>query len=152
VFCRGRRCFRQKVEVWMFMEQTTSKCLKGTPRKPRKSEPSSGDRWPPNPLSEIADTKEKVFSVVGIGASAGRLEAMTQILHAFSPNTGMAFVLVQHLEARHESMLSKLLSSATRMPVAEVVQGTPARPDHMYVIPPNVDISIVKGVLHLARR
>ena len=90
--------------------------------------------------------------IVGIGASAGGLEAFNELLRALPPDTGMAFVLVQHLEARHESMLAKLLAGVTRMVVAEVKQGKRAQPDHVYVIPPNADIAIRNGVLQLMRR
>jgi two-component system CheB/CheR fusion protein len=89
---------------------------------------------------------------VGVGASAGGLEAFTQLLQALPADTGMAFVLIQHLEARHESMLTKLLSRATGMAIAEVKQGMRVRPSYVYVIPPNADIDIVKGVLQLVRR
>ena len=64
----------------------------------------------------------------------------------------MAFVFVQHLDARHESMLSRLLASATVMPIAQVEEGMRVEPDHVYVIPPDADISILGGVLHLAER
>ena len=87
-----------------------------------------------------------------IGASAGGLEAFTQLLRALPSDTGMAFVLVQHLDARHESMLTTLLSGVTPMAVAEVKHGVQAQPNHMYVIPPNADITIVNGILQLVRR
>ena len=90
--------------------------------------------------------------IVGIGASAGGLEAFTQLLRALSPDTGMAFVLVQHLEARHGSMLTRLLAAVTPMAVAEAEQGAQLQPDHIYVIPPNADITVVSGILHLNRR
>jgi len=92
------------------------------------------------------------MAIVGIGASAGGLEAIKQLLQALSPDTGMAFVYVQHLEARHESMLTKLLASATKMPIAEVRQGARVQPNHVYVIPPNADIRISRGVLQAVRR
>jgi len=92
------------------------------------------------------------MAIVGIGASAGGLEAITQLLQALSPDTGMAFVYVQHLEARHESMLTRLLAGATTMPIEEVRQGTRVKPNHVYVIPPNTDIGISGGVLQAVRR
>jgi two-component system CheB/CheR fusion protein len=64
----------------------------------------------------------------------------------------MAFVLVQHLEAKHESILTKLLSKATRIPVTEIRQGTRVEPNHVYVIPANADLSIANGVLRILRR
>ena len=88
-------------------------------------------------------------SIVGIGASAGGLEAFQQLLAALQEDSGMAFVLVQHLAPKHESILSQLLSKSTRMPVVEVSDGIAVQPNHVYVIPPNADMSIVDGVLHL---
>src|SRR6185503_21044947 len=61
-------------------------------------------------------TKNKFFPIVGIGASAGGLEAVTQLLHALPTNSGIGFVLVQHLDPTHESILADLLSRATAMP------------------------------------
>src|SRR5580704_8194375 len=75
------------------------------------------------------------FPIVGIGASAGGLEAFTEFLTALPLDTGMAFVLVQHLEAEHESILTELLSKVTEMPVTEVRQTIVVEPNHVYVIP-----------------
>jgi two-component system, chemotaxis family, CheB/CheR fusion protein len=80
------------------------------------------------------------------------LEAFTELLTALPLDTGMAFVLVQHLEAKHESMLAKLLSKATQMPVTEVRQGTRVEPNQVYVIPANADLSLANGVLRILRR
>src|SRR5689334_12015134 len=82
-------------------------------------------------------------SIVGIGASAGGLEAFEQLLRALPGNTGMAFVLVQHLAPTHQSMLSELLGKATRMPVIEVTDGLAVLPNRVYVIPPNAEMSIL---------
>jgi two-component system, chemotaxis family, CheB/CheR fusion protein len=90
--------------------------------------------------------------VVGIGASAGGLEAFRQLLSALPTDTGMAFVLVQHLEPKHDSVLTTLLARATRMPVNEVHEKMHIQPDHVYVIPANADMSVVEGLLHLAAR
>jgi len=94
----------------------------------------------------------KSFPVVGIGASAGGYEAFTKFLEALPVNTGMAFVLVQHLDPTHESKLSELLARATRLPVIEVTRGGPVRPNHVYVIPPNKNLIIVRGRLKLTPR
>src|SRR6266566_6874552 len=75
------------------------------------------------------------FTVVGIGASAGGLEAFTDLLRHLRPDTGMAFVLVQHLDPRHESILAELLANHTQMPVIQVAQGMTVEPNHIYVIP-----------------
>ena len=90
------------------------------------------------------------LSVVGIGASAGGLEAFEQLLRALPADLGLAYVLVQHLAPKHESMLSELLAKATAMPVVEVKEGMKVQADHVYVIPPNADMSISDGSLHLS--
>jgi two-component system, chemotaxis family, CheB/CheR fusion protein len=87
-----------------------------------------------------------------VGASAGGLEAFRQLLKALPSDTGLALVLVQHLDPGHESMLAKLLSNATEMPVAEVKEGMVVEPNHVYVIPPNAIMGIVNGTLHLTGR
>ena len=90
--------------------------------------------------------------VVGIGASAGGLEAFTELLKHLPLDTGMAFVLVQHLDPQHESALAQILSRATRMPVREVTDNRHVEPDHVYIIPPNVSLGITRGVLKLLPR
>ena len=85
--------------------------------------------------------------VVGIGASAGGLEAFRELLEALPNDTGMAFVLVSHLSKTYKSMLSELLSKATRMPVAEARGQTPLLPNHIYVIPPNTTLAMEDGSL-----
>src|SRR5581483_2186822 len=77
------------------------------------------------------------FPIVGIGASAGGLEALTQLLGSSPTDSGMAFVIVQHLDPRHESRLPELLARANNMPILEATHGLAVRPDHVYVIPPN---------------
>ena len=94
----------------------------------------------------------KIFPIVGIGASAGGYEAFTQLLAHLPRQTGMAFVLVQHLAPKHESALADLLSRATSIPVTEVKDGMMVKPDHIYVIPPNVSMGILEGALHLIAR
>src|SRR5579864_298450 len=90
--------------------------------------------------------------IVGIGASAGGLEAFRLLLKGLPPDTGLAFVLVQHLDPGHESMLTSLLSKATEMPVTEVKEGVHAEPNHVYIIPPNTTMGILNGHLHLTAR
>ncbi len=96
--------------------------------------------------------KKKDFPTVGIGASAGGLEAFTQLLKDLPVDTGMAFVLVQHLDPKHESMLTGLIAKATTMPVTEVKHGMRVEPDHVYVIPPNTYMTISGEVLALTPR
>ena len=93
---------------------------------------------------------DRPLSVVGVGASAGGLEAFEQLLRAVPRDTGLAFVLVQHLAPKHESMLSQLLAKATKMPVIEVTDGRRVEANHVYVIPPDADMSISDGLLHLS--
>jgi two-component system CheB/CheR fusion protein len=90
--------------------------------------------------------------VVGIGASAGGLEAFLELLHALPVSTGMAFVMVQHLEPNYASQLAEILARSTEMPVVQVDDGMRVEADHVYVIPPNAVMTIEKGVLHLAPR
>ncbi len=92
------------------------------------------------------------FRIVGIGASAGGLEAVKQLLEHLPADTGMAFVLVQHLDPKHESLLPSLLARATRMPVVTAGDGIRVEPDHLYVIPPNRALTIQGGLLRLVPR
>jgi two-component system, chemotaxis family, CheB/CheR fusion protein len=92
------------------------------------------------------------YPIVGVGASAGGLEAFLELLKALPSDTGLAFVLVQHLDPGHESLLARLLSSATLMSVREVEDGMAVEPDHVYVIPPNKTMGIRNGTLHLIAR
>lgn len=92
------------------------------------------------------------FPVVGIGASAGGLEAFTRLLKHLPVDTGMTFVLVQHLDPVHESALTKLLSKATTMPVREVTNNTRVQPNQVHIIPPNKSLTIAEGVLKLQPR
>ena len=85
------------------------------------------------------------FPIVGIGASAGGLEAFTRLLQGLPTDTGMGFVLVQHLDPIHESALTKLLAKATSMPVREVSNNARVEPNRVYVIPPNKSLLIEKG-------
>jgi len=90
--------------------------------------------------------------VVGVGASAGGLEAFTEFLSHLPGDTGMAFVLIQHLDPKHESHLTELLSNASRMPVSEVKRETRAEANHVYVIPPQCNLGISNGVLQTPPR
>ena len=96
--------------------------------------------------------EQSVFPVVGVGASAGGLEALGQLLRNLPVDTGMAFVLVQHLAPAHESILSSILARETRMPVREANEGMALRPNHVYVIPPGQDLVLRDGHLALQPR
>ncbi len=85
--------------------------------------------------------------IVGVGASAGGLDAFTDLLGYLPVDTGFAYVLIQHLDPDHESHLPVLLSRATRMPVAEVQEGTLVEANHVYVISPRSNLAVSDGVL-----
>ena len=96
--------------------------------------------------------RRSYFPVVGVGASAGGLEAFTRFLSSLPRKTGMAFLLVQHLDPTHPSLLPGLLAKVTALPVIEMADGMPVKPDHVYVIPPNVDAALVNGILQFTPR
>ncbi len=94
-------------------------------------------------------TSAGLFPIAGIGASAGGLEALEQFLGGVPASSGMAFVVVQHLDPTHKGILPELLQRATTLPVQQVKDRMKVQPDCVYVIPPNKDMSILHGVLHL---
>lgn len=90
------------------------------------------------------------FPVVAIGASAGGLEVCMKLVEGFPGPTGIACILVQHLDPNHESMLVDLLSRHTAMIVTQAADGMSIEPEHFYVIPPGTDLSVRMGTLHLS--
>jgi two-component system CheB/CheR fusion protein len=105
-----------------------------------------------NPAAAPRVRASKLFPIVGIGASAGGLEACSELLHQLPEKTGMAFVLVQHLDPKHSSELREILARTTKIPVREVTDGTVVKPDNFYVIPPDSTMTIKNGVLRLQPR
>lgn len=105
--------------------------------KPKKTEASV----PATPLSN--------YPIVAIGASAGGLEAIEQFLTNVPADSGMAYIVIQHLDPNHKGMLTELLQRITALPVAQIKNRTKVFPNHVYVIPPNKDISILHGTLYL---
>ncbi|NTV52704.1 MAG: helix-turn-helix domain-containing protein [Candidatus Firestonebacteria bacterium] len=89
------------------------------------------------------------FPIVGIGASAGGLEALELFISHVRQNSGMAFIVVQHLDPTHKGMLAELLQRNTSMEVLQIKDRQQVAPNRVYVIPPNYDLSILHGVLHL---
>ena len=116
---------------------------KGKAARPRTSARAVLARGPPRDLEE--------FSVVGIGASAGGLDACRKLIDALPARSGLAFILVQHLDPVHESMMVDLLSGHTKMPVLQATDGMLVERDHFYVIPPGTYLSVVGGGLHLSQ-
>jgi two-component system, chemotaxis family, CheB/CheR fusion protein len=116
---------------------------------PKKSQAKSTSvEW----IDEQQEDLNDLFPVVGIGASAGGLRAYTELLRYLPTDTGMAFVLVQHLDPNRKSLLSVILARATQMLVTEVQDGMPVEPNHVYIVPPNAKMTIAQGLLHLTPR
>ena len=124
----------------------------------KKAQPAPAESktaQPPPPDSEEAASQAKdaalrhMMPVVGIGASAGGLDAFKKFFQAMPTNSGMAFVLIPHLDPTHESLMVELLRKYTPMPVAEAGEGMAVEANHVYVIPPNKYLAISKGVLRL---
>ena len=94
--------------------------------------------------------KRGSFPIVGIGASAGGLEAFERFFTAMPADSGMAFVLVQHLDPTHQSLTAQLLARRTAMPVIEVEDRMPVEANHVYIIPPNKSLTISGSMLRLS--
>ena len=94
----------------------------------------------------------KPFPIVGIGASAGGFEALQQLLAAIPADTGMGFVIVQHLDPSHESKLTELLQPSTGLAVVEIKANTDVQANRFYVMPPNVTLTLSRGRLRLSKR
>src|SRR5213594_1891365 len=142
---------------------------KKSPRTPR---PATRDRGvppaTPSPINKATDKpgmavpsragaaatppSKHAFPIVGIGASAGGLEAFSELLSNLPVEPTMAFVLIQHLDPKHPSILSDILSRTTRMSVVEAKHGMRVEPGHVYVMPPNARMTIAGEVLHLGPR
>lgn len=101
---------------------------------------------------DVKDTLIPLFPIVGIGTSAGGLEAFTRLLEHLPATTGMAYVLVQHLDPTHKSMLVGLLARVTRMDVHEVSEGMEVYANHVYIIAPNTDLTLSGRSLRLVPR
>jgi two-component system, chemotaxis family, CheB/CheR fusion protein len=95
------------------------------------------------------DSTSLSFPIVGIGASAGGLEALEQFFSNVPIECGMAFVIIQHLDPNHVGIMPELLQRSTPMKVVQVTDHLKVQPNHVYVIPPNKNMSILNGYLHL---
>ncbi len=94
-------------------------------------------------------TSKKPSHIIGMGGSAGSLEAFEQFFTHMSADSGLGFVLVTHMDPTQKGMMPELLARFTTMKVVQVEESMPVRPNHVYIIPPNRDMSILNGVLHL---
>ena len=117
-------------------KRAASTKITSTARKTKRALPASGK-------------DKKSLIIVGIGASAGGLEAFTQFISHVPADSGLAFVLVSHLDPSHKGIMPELVQRATAMKVQQVKDGMKAQPDCVYVIPPNKVMSIMRGRLHL---
>ena len=126
--------------------KTTKTDSNGTDRKTntRKARKTS-------PTVKAAKPVSDDLIVVGIGASAGGLEAYKHVLPGLPTNANMAFVIVQHLDPKHRSMMASLLDRHTNMNVLEIVDGQLLEPNHVYITPPGRDVKTVGNVLHLTK-
>ena len=92
------------------------------------------------------------FPIVAVGASAGGIEAFTALLKSLPDSPGMAFIFILHQDPKHESNLAHILARATKMPVEVIQAGMAVAPNHLYVGPPDAEVSIENGVLNLQER
>jgi len=123
---------------------------KTTPRNGRKQQrPAAVRKSTATPLAEAGGHTSRPFPIVGLGASAGGLEALEQFLGHVPKGCGLGFVVVQHLDPTYKGIMVELLQRGTAMPVVQIKDRMKVEPGHVYVIPPNKDLSILHGVLHL---
>jgi len=137
---------------------TASRCVSNQPSESDRTMPDIPQAQTARPRANRSARKRgnpvpppKDLTIVGIGASAGGLEACGKLLDALPTPNGMAFILVQHLDPTHESMMVDLLARHTSMVVTEATDGTPIVPDHLYVIPPGKSLAVANGALHLSQ-
>jgi two-component system, chemotaxis family, CheB/CheR fusion protein len=123
---------------------------KTAPRTQGKTRRSTGAVKPEKAGGSPTGTAtHPLFPIIALGASAGGLEALEQFLGHVPNDSGMAFVVIQHLDPDRKGIMPELLQRATAMPVAQARNRVKVMPDHVYVIPPNKDLSILHGSLHL---
>ena len=108
---------------------------------------------PPRPRRAAGKSESRgLFPVVGIGASAGGLDAFLQLFHGLPATTGMGFVVIQHMDPSKESLLADILARSIRISIVVAKEGMPIRPDRIHVIPPNTNMGIANGRLSLFPR
>src|SRR6185436_11767100 len=119
-----------------------------TPRQPTRGagEPKSLPAAPEGALQEYA---RSIFPIVGVGASAGGIEAVSSLLQSLPEHPGIAIVVIQHQEAKRVSGIPQVLSRVTSLPVVEASDNEEISADHVYIAPPHGDLTITGGVLHL---
>src|SRR4051794_9473863 len=126
--------------------------LEGTRQSPEPTTAAEDPAAPPDDGPAPQRRGTTAFPIVGVGASAGGLEAFTHFLRALPADTGMAFVLVQHLLPEQESRLVELLSQVSTLPVITAEEGMAVTANEVYVIPPNTYLMMAQGAFHLVPR
>ena len=121
---------------------------KSSARKAKTARPSSSRRVG---TARAPPRDSDFFPIVAIGASAGGLDACRNFLDALPTDCGMVFILVQHLDPTHESMMVDLLAGHTSMTVLQATEGMQIDRDHLYIIPPGTYLSVEHGALHLSQ-
>ena len=155
-FARGTGCPSAPPGKWKFEQMSLSDEHTGTPARNGDVDPDQ-QAWETVRVdrgneTDISPPRGHPFPIVGVGASAGGLDAFRRLLKALPGDTGMAFVLVQHLDPHHESLLPEILATSTAMPVRTVENGMAVCPNEVFVIPPNATMVLEDGVLRLADR
>jgi two-component system CheB/CheR fusion protein len=127
----------------------TSPVKTGAKNKAPKRQPVKVTLPPTTPAPSLDLSVEMPgFLIVGIGASAGGLEAMEEFFRHISPICGIAFVVISHQHAGHVSLLPSLLSRCTAMPVVEATDGMEVEANHVYLAPGGINLAILHGTLH----
>ncbi len=132
----------------MATKKKQTKSEKKEKTTPKKTSPKTKGALEPAP-AVLPRKKNRSFPIIGIGASAGGLEAFEMFFRNMPENSGMAFVLVPHLDPKHISILPDLIQKYTKMTVLQVTDGTKVQPNVVYVIPHNRTMAIMHGTLYL---
>ncbi len=125
--------------------KSLEKSEENSPKKTRAAKKTKASR-------EENKEHPKDFFVVGLGASAGGLSSLEKFFNNMTAASGIAFVIVTHMEPDHHSMMPELLQRETAMPVRQVEDGMIIEPDHIYIIPPDHDMAVMDGALQLMDR
>ncbi|HZP59678.1 MAG TPA: chemotaxis protein CheB [Opitutaceae bacterium] len=123
--------------------------MKKSSKLPKRQSARDAAKLTSAPAVKSKRSTEHSFPIVGIGASAGGLEALVQFFKRVPVDSGMAFVIIQHLDPTQKGMMPELLQRSTAIKVMQVKDRTKVRPNWVYMIPPNSDMSLLHGMLHL---
>jgi two-component system CheB/CheR fusion protein len=129
-----------------------ARAFKRTKPSSNKKDRSKRERDHPSSEQAPSDAGQVSFPIVAIGASAGGLEAFSTLLRSLPNEPGLALVFIPHLDPTHESAMAELLSRITRLPVRQATEGARVECNSVYVIPPNMEMTISDGILHLSKR